>query len=283
MAVITMLSVKAAPGVTTSVTALATMWPGPLLVVDADPAGGDLLPGWAGPWWVDGRLRAEVGVVSFASATRHLPTVPAEGLATHVQEFPQAEAVRLLAGVRDRAQADAVGVAGWHRLAAAIRDLADNGVPDVFIDAGRFGPDVPWPLLAAADIVLLAIRPHLRHVAAAYPMVDAIRDTLSGGRLAAAVLATSRRQAHNAAEALDLPLLLALPEDPSAARLFSEGPTEGRRLWDSRLARAVRRATPDLRVEAATRLATAEITAESMPHPPVVEQPAMSADGRRAS
>src|SRR5437764_653763 len=50
---------KAAPGVTTSCWALALSWPRRLLVVDCDPAGGDMAAGWlvgrigAGPYPAD--------------------------------------------------------------------------------------------------------------------------------------------------------------------------------------------------------------------------------------
>ncbi|MEV0700038.1 hypothetical protein AB0I53_19320 [Saccharopolyspora sp. NPDC050389] len=221
MAVITMLSAKASPGVTTAVAALATAWPHRLLVVDADPAGGDLLRGWGGPWLVDGHLTSECGVVSFAAATRHLGAVPSEGLAGHVQEIPGHDHVRLVAGVTTRAQAGAIGDDGWRRLACATRDLAREG-PDVLIDAGRWAPETPWPLITEADLVLVGVRPNLRHISAALPLITTLRELIPITRLGALVSATTSRQADRVARAVGVPVAVELPDDPAAARFFSD-------------------------------------------------------------
>ncbi len=223
MAVITMLSAKCSPGVTTAVAALATVWPHHLLVVDADPGGGDLLSGWVGQWWVDGRLTTSRGVVSFAAATRHLDAVPSEGLAGHVQEVPGHDHLRLLAGVTNRAQAGAIGEDGWRRLASAARDLTAHDRPDVLIDAGRWVPETPWALVTEADLVLVGVRPSLRHVSAALPLITALRELVPITRLGAAVSATTSREADGVARALGIPVGLELPDDPAAARVLSDG------------------------------------------------------------
>ncbi|MEV5542047.1 hypothetical protein AB0L13_34965 [Saccharopolyspora shandongensis] len=222
MAVITMLSAKCSPGITTAVAALATVWPNRLLVVDADPTGGDLLPGWGGQWLVDGRLSTERGVVSFAAATRHLDSVPSEGLAGHVQVLPGHDHVRLLAGVTSRAQAGAMGDDGWRRLASATRDLAREG-PDVLIDAGRWTPDTPWALIVEADLVLVGVRPSLRHISAELPLITTLRKLIPITRLGALVSATTSREADRVARAVGIPVGVELPDDPAAARFFSDG------------------------------------------------------------
>ena len=59
---------KAAPGVTTSVWALALTWPRPVLVADGDPAGGDMgafaanVPGALADWVTEGIKLAGVGM-----------------------------------------------------------------------------------------------------------------------------------------------------------------------------------------------------------------------------
>ncbi|MBB5155931.1 hypothetical protein [Saccharopolyspora phatthalungensis] len=223
MAVITMLSAKGSPGVTTAVAALATMWPGPVLVADADPSGGDMVPGWLGSWWADGWIRADKGVVSFARSTRQLTSVPAEGFAGHVQVVPGARHVRVLGGVAHRARGAAIGETEWRRIASAARDLTRDGGPDVLVDAGRWVPETPWPLITAADLVLLAVRPSLRHVHAAIPVVCALREMVRTDRLALAVFATTPRQARAVSHTMGLPIAVEFPDEPTEARVFSDG------------------------------------------------------------
>ena len=223
MSVIAMLSAKASPGVSTTVAALATQWPSPVLVVDADPQGGYLLAGWAGPWWVDGSLTSQRSVVSFATATRHLDAVPAGSLAGHVQPLPDLEHVRFLAGVRTHSQAEAVGTA-WRRLAHAVRDVSDDGEPDVLIDLGRYAADsTPWALVEQADLVLLALRPTLRHLRASLPLAETLTTQLAHEQVGAAVLAADAHRASSISHTLDLPPRMRLPDDPGTARFFSDG------------------------------------------------------------
>ncbi|RKT86403.1 hypothetical protein SAMN05421805_10644 [Saccharopolyspora antimicrobica] len=222
MAVITMVSAKCSPGISTAVAALATVWPHQVLVVDADPAGGDLLTGWGGAWLVDGRLSAGRGLVSFVTSTRHLDAVPSEGLAGHVQELPGLEHVRLLAGVASRAQVTAIGDSGWRRLASAIRDLSGEG-PDVLIDVGRWAPETPWSLLDDADLVLVGLRPSLRHLSAARALISAVQARVPITRLGLLVTATTSHDADRMSHATGIPVGVELPDDPTAARFFSDG------------------------------------------------------------
>jgi len=50
--------------------ALTLTWPRPVLLVDADPAGGDVVPGL-----LPGRVSTESGLLSWSVATRHLPAL----------------------------------------------------------------------------------------------------------------------------------------------------------------------------------------------------------------
>ncbi len=45
MTAVAVLAGKASPGATTVAAALTLTWPRPVLLVDADPAGGDVVPG----------------------------------------------------------------------------------------------------------------------------------------------------------------------------------------------------------------------------------------------
>ncbi len=67
---VAVLAGKASPGATTVAAALTLTWPRPVLLVDADPAGGDVVPGL-----LPGRVSTESGLLSWSVATRHLPAL----------------------------------------------------------------------------------------------------------------------------------------------------------------------------------------------------------------
>ncbi|MGW0891501.1 hypothetical protein [Saccharopolyspora sp. NPDC002578] len=233
MAITALISALGAPGVSTTVAALSTAWPGPVLAVDADPVRGSLVPGWLSRWWVDGRITTD-GVVTFAASTRRMRSVPAEGLAGHAQEVPHARHVRVLPGVLHREQTTAIGSEGWSRLASALRDLSRSG-PDVLVDAGRWSPTTPWPLLAEADRVLLAVRPSLRSCSGSTDLARLLAERV-GTRAQVAVLGADSSTAAEAASVVGLPLGLSMPLDYPAAQVFSDGVhgpphLDQRRLW----------------------------------------------------
>lgn len=232
MAIVALLSGKASPGVTTTAVALAAAWPGPVALVDADPAGGDIVPGWLSHWWVSGVIPRERGIVSFAAAARGLPVqaLPAEALAGHVHVVPTARHVMVLPGVAHQAEAEALAAAGWQHLAAALRDLTHDG-PDVIIDAGRIHPGgSPWPLIREADQVLVGVRGSLRHVTAAHTACRVLDEVLDRDHLGLAVCAGGdRRQIQDALGGL--PVEVELPRDPSTASGFSDGGSTSSRPW----------------------------------------------------
>ncbi|WP_338600501.1 hypothetical protein [Saccharopolyspora sp. SCSIO 74807] len=247
MAITTMISALGAPGASTTVAALTTAWPGPVLAVDADPVRGSLVPGWLSRWWVDGRITTETGVVTFAASTRRMTSVPAEGLASHTAQVPNARHIRVLPGVLHAEQAIAIGSEGWARLASALRDLTNAG-PDVLVDAGRWCPHTPWPLLNVADRVLLAVRPSLRSCSGSADLARYLFDRFEHVQLA--VLAADSPGAADTARALDLPRGLALPDDASSARVFADGATEPFGLARRPLWKATRRTARALHAQA---------------------------------
>lgn len=254
MAVIVMTSAKASPGVTTSLALLGAVWPTPVVLADCDPSGGDLTSGWLGRWMVDGEIRADVGVLSFATATRHMNAVDHLVLAEHLQDVPGLPHAAVLGGLAHSSQAGAVGVSSWQRLANALRAVTcDVDEPrDVLVDLGRLGPTTPWPLLHAADLVLVTVRPRQRDLYAAGPAIESLRDQLSGSKLALAICATDTGGARQAAKVLGLAALLALPHAPREAQVFSDGAeiAQSRR---SRLVRTARRHVRELRSALETR------------------------------
>ncbi len=155
MALIAVAADKGAPGVTTTATALAAVWPRPVVLAECDPAGGDIvyrLPGAHG-----GRLDPRRGLLSLAVAARH-------GLEPD-QVWQHAQRLRggldVLAGVRNAEQGS-----GIEPLWGPVGDLlARLPGADVIADCGRLGPDGPYyELLARAAIVVLIIRPSLGEV-----------------------------------------------------------------------------------------------------------------------
>src|SRR3546814_15965987 len=98
MTVVGVLSVKHAPGATTAAVAIATASATDAVVVECDPAGGDIA--------ARGHLAVEPGLVSLAAAGRHPtshldllghPTHPPTGVLVLVAPPPQPHAARALA------------------------------------------------------------------------------------------------------------------------------------------------------------------------------------------
>ncbi|MFC4004930.1 hypothetical protein ACFS2C_23440 [Prauserella oleivorans] len=239
MAVIALMSAKAAPGVTTAVAALAWVWPTEVLLADCDPAGGDLAAGWLGRWLLAGQLRADRGVLSFATETRHERGGSCGSLDGHAQPVAVAPHIRLLAGLASPAQNASVGAAGWHRLAQAL--TTTGPARDVLVDLGRYSPATPHALLQAADLVLLAVRPHARHVLAARPALAELARQLEPDRLGLAVCATTAAGSRDVRNALGFAVGLELPHDPRAAAVLSDGEYGGLPAARALLLRAARR------------------------------------------
>lgn len=135
-------------GTTTTTVALAHTWPGPetALIVEADPAGGQL----ADMVGADPCL----GLASLARRTNAGQRITPDLLAQHVQFLPGGEA--LLAAPPEHDPVRAVSGAelltdpdsDWRGLGASV--LADCGVPEVFSD--------PHPVIADADACLFVLR-----------------------------------------------------------------------------------------------------------------------------
>lgn len=225
MAMIVILSAKASPGATTAVAAMTSSWPTPVLAVGADPSGDDLLTGWLGEWLMNGWIRPDRGLLAFATATRHADHVRGKELRPFIQAIPTTAHARVVTGLLEPGQAASIGPAGWRRLAHALVDLSrpqPNQV-DVLVDGGRYCSATAWPLLHAADLVLVAVRPERRFVLAARPLVHLLASRIASGRLGLAVSAGSSLEAREVADVLRLPVGLRIPDDPRSAHWFSDG------------------------------------------------------------
>lgn len=246
MAVITLLSAKCAPGVSTAAAALAYTWPRPVILADCDPGGGDLDKGWLGHWLIDGGIGMNCGLLSYATATRHAAPAEPGDLQAHVQVVPVAPHAQLLRGLDGPTQHTAIGAAGWQRLAHALRALSDSGHADVLVDVGRYGAGTPRPLVGLADVTLLAVRPLARHVLAAGQMIGELARWVEPARLNLAVLATTTAGTRDVRKAIGYPVGLELPDDPRTACVFSDGANAGEPTPRSPLTRAAASASARL-------------------------------------
>lgn len=150
---------KGSPGVTTAAVALALGWPGAstAVVAECDPWGADL------PWQARGRggvvLDRDRGVTSLAGAVRVDGGLTGGAVLEHAQVLEGG--LRVLVGPAGVEQSAAIGPA-WGGVAAA---LAACGV-DVVADVGRLTRSTPAaPVVAAADLVVLVVRPRVEAVA----------------------------------------------------------------------------------------------------------------------
>jgi MinD-like ATPase involved in chromosome partitioning or flagellar assembly len=141
---------KGSPGVTTTVTAMGTVWPNDVLVADCDPAGGDLALRHRDPH--GSPLDPERGLLSLAAAARR-GLEPAE-IDQHVQTVDGG--LDVIAGVANPEQVTGIGPV-WPTVAGALRDSV---TADVLADCGRIIPGTPvLPVLTAADAVVMCVRP----------------------------------------------------------------------------------------------------------------------------
>jgi hypothetical protein len=123
---ISFLSAKGSPGVTTTVLALASRWPAPTVVVEADPMGGDMLAGVGGA-----AVPATRTVLDLVVAARQAGVAAA--LPGQLVR-PAPHCPPLLAGVGSPAHAAAVP---WGQLGAELARLPGR---QVLADCGRYVP-----------------------------------------------------------------------------------------------------------------------------------------------
>jgi hypothetical protein len=149
MTVVAFASDKGSPGVTTSCTALAVVWPRRVIIAECDPAGGDLALRLRRP---DGLPpNPDVGLLSLAAAAR-LGMSPEE-VWKHVQ--PLDLGVEVLVGLGMPEQGSGLE----HLRRAMARALRAAQGADVFADIGRIGPATPSAeFLTEADRVVLVTR-----------------------------------------------------------------------------------------------------------------------------
>ena len=242
MAVIALISAKGSPGVTTTSLAMTLAWPRPVMLVEADPSGGDILAGY-----LRGQLAMDRGLVQVAVAARQHRIVDDFNAQLLDIAKPKSPVSRvLLSGLADPAQAATVGPT-WDLLATHFSRLGhpDSGT-DVIVDCGRLATNhPPLHVLAIADSVILVVRATLRSASTAKAAVEATRYGLGEAgqnRLGLIVIDGGEYRSAEVAKALHVPVIATMPWRPSEAAALSDG--IGRIAGSSALLRAAREVEP---------------------------------------
>ncbi len=225
MSVFAFGSVKASPGVTTAVLALAAAWPADrhVVVVELDLDGGDVAA------WYD--LAAQPGLLSYAAAGRR--DLRPDAILDHTQLLPGVGAAEVVVGPASPEQAEAaldtLLAAG---LGEQLSALADT---DVLIDCGRLRPASPLAgVLSSAAVTVLVARPRLVEVAHLRPRLAALQSK----RPALLLIGDRPYDAEEVAAALDVSVIGVLADDRRAAGRLAGAGEGGRGLARSRLARS---------------------------------------------
>ena len=212
MPVVTLVSAKGSPGVTTAAAALAAAATADTaaLLVELDPAGGDLqiLTGVAedpGVVGAAGELRRDV---SPAAIGRHTTVAP-PGLPALLAPTAGTMAASVIGSVLDR----------W---GPALRQHGGT----VVVDAGRWdATQITARRAGVGDVVAVVCRPTLAGVQHTRQMVDRLRDVARRPVVAVVVGSRPYAPAEVAAE-LDVPLAGAIAWDPrGASTLWAKGIT----------------------------------------------------------
>ena len=179
------------------------------------------------PGLLAGRVGVDRGLLSWSTAARGgLPaTAAATLLAEHAVQVPEQAPLSLIPGFTTATQGTSFTSETWERLALGLQESTIAIGRDALVDAGRLVTDRGcWPVLRAADQVLLAVRPSVRSVHAAQDAVQRVRHELGDlAKVAALVVGDGPYSASEVAKALQLPLAGPLPYDRTAAAVLSDG------------------------------------------------------------
>lgn len=223
MSVLAVCSAKGSPGASITAMALASVWHRQVVVVDADPAGGDLL--WRCRSLQGEPLDPDRGLLSLSAAARREADLTS--LAEHVQ--PTATGADVLVGIASPGQLTGLG-AVWSHLPA----LAKQHAGDVVVDCGRISDGSPvLPAVLGADAVLFVVRPDMDQVAHLRARLERMQHSLRPGEAGSAPLlvavVTSYRDTQSAghlqqlldADRIPARVLGVVAHDPKAAHILS--------------------------------------------------------------
>ena len=279
MALIAVAADKGAPGVTTTSVALAAVWPGPVLLAECDPAGGDLvyrLPSADGT-----RLDPRRGLLSLAVSARR--GLDARQVWEHAQKLRGG--LDVLVGVTNAEQGGGLDPL-WGQVGAALASLPDA---DVIADCGRLGSEGRYyDLLARADAVVMITRASLGDMVRIRDRVTVVDAALRrrGGAARVSVLVIASYKSFSAALAevrqvlsagdWPAPILGGIAYEPRSAELLSG--EWGGKLDKSLLIRTAREIAGELSAQlpagaAPGRPAPATYQPRIVSQPPATHQP----------
>jgi hypothetical protein len=166
---VTLFSAKGSPGVTSSALALAAVWPRPVVLMEADPTGTDLVYRCRSA--AGGPVAPAPNVLGLASAVRGDRSV---SIGEWTQ--PLANGVWLVPGVTTPTQGR-----GLRRLWHAVAGAAASAEVDVIADVGRLAREDPTvPLVAGADLAVPVVSACLESLMHAREQLLELAGALSG-------------------------------------------------------------------------------------------------------
>jgi hypothetical protein len=238
-----LVSPGGSPGVTTAALALSLGWPGQVILAECDPSGGDILAGLFA-----GHLPARNGLLALALEAGASPETAAAALWPQLTELDDERGRLLLAGISDPRQGAGLAPV-WPVLAATLAAQP----ADVIADCGRLDAGGgPEPVITAASLVVLVLRPSLRQVSKARARIEMLTRMLAGSaRLALLLIGEGTYSPREVGKALGVPVASCLPHDARAAALLSDGIGSRRGLQSRPLIRAAGPAGRALREAAA--------------------------------
>ena len=223
---IALASGKGAPGVSVAATALALVWPRPVLLVEADPRGGTVMWGLG-----QGRSFGGRGLLGYEMSSRRMPQLDAMR-AQIVQLDADWPDTFVLPGLDQSIQAPTVS---WPQLGTF---LAGQDEWDVIADCGSLpAARPPSGIWGAADLTVLITRSsmaaaHFAEDAAMLLRADLQATGLGVDRLVSVVVGPG--QPYPVSDLTQFlgdiaPVEGTLAWDPSVAAMISEGDQTGRR------------------------------------------------------
>ncbi|MDN5725524.1 MAG: hypothetical protein L0G99_06265, partial [Propionibacteriales bacterium] len=263
MPIVVLTTAAGAPGATTTALGLALTWSGPTLLVEADPAGSSIASGY-----FRGSVDHTYGLLNLALGPTQ--TDLAQAILDESRVLDEQADRRILLGLAEPAQASAL-TSWWEPIAEGLLQLDAAGYT-VLIDAGRLTQgSYPMPLLGVADLVLVMCRGTLSSAVRTQPIAAALHDVLErtgrGEQLGLGIVGQADYSGQEIAKALQLPLVLRLPEDSQNARVLSDGANE-RKFAASGLAKAYRAASLELTSRVARRRRVVHLDGTPRADPP---------------
>jgi hypothetical protein len=246
VAVFTFVSASGSPGVSATVLGLATFWGGPVLVLQADPAGGSsMLAGFfrAGlpadtPTVVDLKLAEQEGRLR-------------EGLLSAAIRVDGSEVLVVPGSLRHDQ------TPGLQTLWAPLGSVLPTLGMDVLVDAGRLGLAAwPQPLVSQSDVTVMVFRNTLREVIALEDWARTLRQSVLAGVHEVCLLqvgAKGHYSSRSLEKFLELRVVGQIEFDARRAAVFADGAQgpAARSLPRSLYGRSLRGTGEDLRQLAA--------------------------------